>query len=568
MTKRLLTSLLFAILFIAALSVSASASDYADKQYSVNGSIAYAEDHWDDGKGLCAEFVSDCLQAGGVDDVYERMVENLYNQLIAKGWGTSYELKLTCGTRDRIVMADNKGKVQKGDPVFFYCNSCHTFSHVALCNGSDANGYMVDYAHNNPHNGRKTTYTYTHNCGSNNWTMYSIRMDEGHTLYNENAKIKAPKVTSASNTKGGALVRWNKIPDATSYRVYRRVAGGSWLYLATVKSESYTDTTALNGKEVFYTVRACAGSNWSGYFGGYKYTYMAQVDFKSIASNRTGIALTWEKNSSADCYYIYRQVNGGQWGRYKDIKNASTTSFTDTNVSDGNTYRYRIRAGKGFSVSSFDYNGVSSVYLGAPDMEAAVNDNDGITITWDSVKGSTEYRVYRRGAGERHWTYLDTVTGNEYTDTNVKSGAYYRYTIRSASGAVFGGFDASGKVLRCIATPIIIDVVSDETSATVEWSPVDGATGYYVYHKLETDRYWTRIATVTGDTSYVDTEVVDGEKYLYTVKAFYGYTMSSYDKDGYECVIGEEKEAVLPANPASLKREDNLEPEAEDSEEE
>lgn len=566
MTKRLLMSLLFAVLFITVFSVSVSAASDNDREYSVEDSINYASNHWNDGKGLCAEFVADCLKAGGVNDMYERECGNLYNQLLAKGWGTSYKLKLTGGTNGRIYMADNVSKVQKGDPVFFYCNSCHTFTHVVLCNGADSEGYMVDYAHNNPHNGKKATYTYYH-CGTDNWTMYSIRLNESTTLYNENANIKAPKVTSVSNATDGALVKWNKIDGATSYRVYRRVPGGSWLYLKTVNTESYTDTTALNGREVFYTVRACKGSVWSGYFGGYKFTYMKQVDFKTIKSNNTSIILTWGGNTAGDCYYIYRQVNGGQWGRYVDIKNPSATSYTDTNVVSGNTYRYRIRVGKGYSVSSFNYNGISTTFLGAPGMKGAVNDNEGITITWDSVGGSSEYRIYRRGAGETYWTYLATVTGNTYTDEDVKSGAYYRYTVRSASGKVFGGYDSNGKVLRCIATPVLLDVVAKDSQVTLNWSAVEGATGYYVYHKLEGARYWTRIAVVTdGSTSYIDTDVKDGETYVYTVKAFYGYTMSSYDAEGIECVVSDEVIGALPNNPTAIKREDAEEPDNDNNE--
>jgi hypothetical protein len=33
--------------------------------YNPTAAIEYAKIHWDDGKGLCAEFVSDCLRAGG-----------------------------------------------------------------------------------------------------------------------------------------------------------------------------------------------------------------------------------------------------------------------------------------------------------------------------------------------------------------------------------------------------------------------------------------------------------------------------------------------------------------------
>ena len=59
--------------------------------------------------------------------------------------------------------------------------------------------------------------------------------------------------------------------------------------------------------------------------------------------------------------------------------------------------------------------------------------------------------------------------------------------------------------------------------------------GYYVYHKLDGAKYWTRIAVLNDATSYVDKDVVAGKTYAYTVKAFYGYTMSGYYEDGIKC---------------------------------
>ena len=34
--------------------------------YDPSAALAYAKAHWNDGKGLCAEFVRDCLRAGGL----------------------------------------------------------------------------------------------------------------------------------------------------------------------------------------------------------------------------------------------------------------------------------------------------------------------------------------------------------------------------------------------------------------------------------------------------------------------------------------------------------------------
>ena len=78
MTKRLL-SLAFAMLFVLGAIPFGSVTTLAakDETYSVTKALKYAEKNWNNGVGLCAEFVSRCLQAGGVD-IFEPAVVNLY----------------------------------------------------------------------------------------------------------------------------------------------------------------------------------------------------------------------------------------------------------------------------------------------------------------------------------------------------------------------------------------------------------------------------------------------------------------------------------------------------------
>ena len=543
MTKRLLC-VVMAMLFVVCSVPFAQAAKTSKSVYKPANALSYAKGHWNDGKGLCAEFVSDCLKAGGVDDVYERRVINLYNALKDKGWGTAYKLTLTGGTSGRISMKANEGKVKAGDPVFYYCNVCKQFEHVILCNGADSAGYMKDYAHNNPHDGNRTTYTYRH-CGTDNWTMYSIRMDESETLFGTVTSVAAPKVKEATNLENSITIKWNAITGATDYRVYRCLPKGSWVYLETVNGTSYTDTKVENGKTYLYTVRACKKTVWSAYYGGYEATFISPVKFKSSAIADNSIKLTWNTNSSADGYYIYRQKNNGDWVRYADLNKATTSSFVDKDVETGNVYTYRIRAFKGDSVSAYDSAGLKQIFLGTPKMTSIANDLKGITIKWEKLNGSTEYRIYRRGAGEKYWTYLKTVKGNTFTDEAVKSGSYYRYTVRSASGNMYGGFDANGLVIRCIATPKLLTAVPSDKRVNVLWTPVAGATGYYVYHKLAVAKYWTRIATVKG-TVYSDANVKVGSTYEYTVKAYYGSTMSSYDAKGISCKVSEAPTTTKP----------------------
>jgi hypothetical protein len=124
MTKRLLSSLFTVVIALGVFFlINVKASAAYDYDYNCDAALDYAEDNWDSGVGLCAEYVSKCLNAGGVK-VSNMRVVTLYNEILDNGYGKSYKLKLTNGRSGSIKMSDNVGKVEKGDPVFYYCNSC------------------------------------------------------------------------------------------------------------------------------------------------------------------------------------------------------------------------------------------------------------------------------------------------------------------------------------------------------------------------------------------------------------------------------------------------------------
>ncbi len=564
MTKRLLISVLAIILTFSILPTLSTKADAADinTNYNREAALAYASKHWNDGKGLCAEFAADCLKAGGVTEFYQTRVKTLYDAVLAHNYGKSYKLKMY---DDSILKSHNEGKLEKGDLIFYLCNVCDEFTHVSICNGYNAEGFAIEYSHNNAHNGYKRTYTYPH-CGSNSWTFYSIRMYDDNTVFGEQTEIAPPRISSAMNMKNGVYFNWNSVEGATYYRVYRKTTGSDWLFLENVKTTSYTDTTAQNGVEYTYTVRACKGSTFSAYYPGETITFLNTVQFKSAVNTGNKIVVKWDGNPQADGYYLYRSVNNGIWSRIAKLESGKKTYYTDSDVISGNIYRYRIRAAKGVCFGSYEVEGVWAKCLTAPVLTGIVNDNEGIKITWKGTVGADSYRIYRRASGERCWTYLETVSGVEYVDKKVKSGTYYRYTVRAAAGNCFGSFDSKGLLIRCVATPEITGASYTENGVQLTWKAVDGAMGYYVYHKAEGAQNWRRIAVLNGETAFLDTLPSKDSTYYYTVKAFYGYTMSSYYKNGLKCVCDSSKgvqttdepttEAIIPETTVAQMVED------------
>ncbi len=305
MTKKLLTSILTVVLSFTFFSALTTQTQAANGGYDYKKALQFAQKNWNSGKGLCAEFVSDCLKAGGVTDVYNAMADGLYHDIVDSKIGKSYKLKLTSGSTKYVTKADNGDILQAGDPIFFYCKTCKKHTHVVLNNGFDAEGYAIDYAHNKAHNGKKKTCTYTHgDCGRRNWDLYVIRMDNENMLYGKKTEISAPTLKAAKNTDNGVVVSWNKVSGAQSYKVYRKTAGESWVALGKTKAASFTDATAKNGVSYTYTVRALNGKTASQYYGGISCLALTSPEFTSVTSNGKGIKLQWtEKGAGTEFMY-------------------------------------------------------------------------------------------------------------------------------------------------------------------------------------------------------------------------------------------------------------------------
>ena len=67
-----------------------------------------------------------------------------------------------------------------------------------------------------------------------------------------------------------------------------------------------------------------------------------------VSNYSSGIKVRWSKASDKTGYYIYRKSGSSNtWSRVKTIKSVSTVSWTDTNVTNGRKYVYKVYPYKG-----------------------------------------------------------------------------------------------------------------------------------------------------------------------------------------------------------------------------
>ena len=166
-----------------------------------------------------------------------------------------------------------------------------------------------------------------------------------------------------------------------------------------------------------------------------------------------------------------------------------------------------------------------------------------IRISWKAVPGCNRYAIYRwdeSGNSKK----MATVTADVVTwqDTAVKTGSTYTYRIRASYvrsgkktvyGTVSSPFSAKAELGKARA---VAEAVSGPCNR-VSWKKVPGASGYYIYRKLQ-GKSWVRIGTVNNKVlSWQDTKIEGITSYAYAVrpyknvdgkKVFGGYQASSY----------------------------------------
>lgn len=361
----------------------------------------------------------------------------------------------------------------------------------------------------------------------------SMRWSDIAAIYKSDwtAAVDTPVLKAASNTTAGINVSWNKVDGAQKYYVYRKTSGTSWSRIAEVTSTSYVDKTAKSGSTYTYTVRAVNKGIAGGYDkNGKSIKRLADTKVTSVTNVTSGITVKWSRVAGAAGYYVYRKTSTGSWSRIAELKGAATLGYTDTKASAGVTYIYTVRPYSG-NVKG-DWNSTGTLKrLADPTVASVTNVTAGITVKWNKTAGASGYIVYRKGTSGSWTRIADVKSGSatSYTDKTASGGSTYSYTVRAYSGKKMSDWH-NYKSLKRLADPKFDSAYAVKAGITLKWRKVTGAGGYILYRKAPGGS-WARIADIkSGSTlKYVDTTAAKGVKYSYTIRAYSGKVMSSWN---------------------------------------
>ena len=173
MVKRKNIAIIIFLIMVINLAIEVTVSAYS---YDVEAAMSYAQNHWNDGQGECAEFVSRCVMAGGLfNKVYYvtggiRGTYGCFNAVCDASGLPMVDLTLDANGNARY--SDNSSILARGDVVLQWCHTHEVSPHIMICGGYNSDGVATFYAHNAAKNNE--TYNWRHNTSYQHTTSCNM----------------------------------------------------------------------------------------------------------------------------------------------------------------------------------------------------------------------------------------------------------------------------------------------------------------------------------------------------------------------------------------------------------
>ena len=231
----------------------------------------------------------------------------------------------------------------------------------------------------------------------------------------------------------------------------------------------------------------------------------APSSFTATASGSTTINLAWTASTDNVGVTGYRveRCQGASCTSFSQIATPPGTTFSNTGLAVGTTYRYRVRAIDAAGNLSA-YSAIATAMTAvAPDttpptapsgFTTTASGSTTINLAWmastDNV-GVTGYRVERcQGASCTSFAQIASPTGTTFSNTGLAAGTTYRYRVRA--------IDAAGNLSAYSS------IATATTAATADTTPATAPSGFtaITYSSSTLNLAWTASTDNVGVTGY------------------------------------------------------------------
>lgn len=510
---------------------------------------------------MADEFLTAIKNAGYITGIYTNKDfgdKYFYEDMLFANnlWIAQYSSACTYNRPYMMLQYTDKGTINgigtSNEPAYFDMN----YTYLKPTN-NQASSNKIDLSSSSVSEISSKTYTGSAIEPSFTVTLNNkiLKENEDYTVtYSNNISIGTAKILikGIGNYAGEKTITFKSV-DPTTSKINLSSAS-----VSEISSKSYTGsaikpsvTVKVNGKTlslnkdytVTYSNNISVGTAKILIKGTGNYTGEKTITFKIIPkkiskvslSKKTTNSLTssWNKLDDVTGYKIYKYDSKSEDYEYlKTIKGASTTSFTDSNLTDATVYKYKVRGYK--TVDGNAYNDfISNSFAESTKVKTVSNLNlktrnaTSLELSWDKVKNADGYRIYRLDTNTDTYKLVKTINNNtttSYKHSNLVSATNYYYKVKA-----FKYLNGSNRYsdyssrLKATTRPLQPSVILNSTkskSIKVSWTNISKrATGYEVRMSTSKNGTFNSIGTTTN-TSFTKVNLTKGKTYYFKIRAY------------------------------------------------
>lgn len=260
----------------------------------------------------------------------------------------------------------------------------------------------------------------------------------------------------------------------------------------------------------------------------------------TATAGNASVVLAWQAAPTADAYVLYRAT--ALDGAFSAVAQGLTaTGYTDTTVSNGTPYFYKVTA-----VNAGGESGFSSVVSAtpmapltipaAPSLLTAVGGNAEVALSWQGSATAASYTVYRSRTATGSTTVVASqIVSTTFVDGTVVNGTRYYYRVRAVNAA--GQSAYSNQVSATPNAPLVLPAAPMGLAATtisstrinLMWTDASNNETGFLIERRRGSSAWSQIArTQAGVVSFSSTGLSPNTTYSYRIRSTNAAGSSAY----------------------------------------
>ena len=346
--------------------------------------------------------------------------------------------------------------------------------------------------------------------------------------------LKAPTLITAQAISDIRIdITWQNNEEHTKEFIIQRKSGtGDYGIIGIVAKDilTFVDSACVLGTEFSYVVQSKVESNVSPISNALNKatSFPGPNNLNVLAISDESVRLTWTDNTTYESGFKIERDAGSGFTEIATVS-ADVTEYTDSGLTFGQDYSYRVAAYTSSNTSSWTTITAATEFPAPSDLSATAISDSEVQLAWvDNTSYETGFKIERDdGSG---FTEIATVLSDvtEYTDTALTFDQTYSYRVAAYTT---GNTSSWATIIAATEFPAPTNLSATAISdSEIELTWTDN-TGYELGFKIERDAGsgFTEIGTVLSDvTEYTDSGLEYGTEYTYRIAGYTAENQSEF----------------------------------------